>query len=261
MNLSLEEKNAVICGSSQGIGLAIAQELAALGANCILIARNEKKLEEAIRALPQLEYQKHSFRVADFINPDEVRNAIDEILKTQKVHVLINNSGGPAAGIISEAKEEQFINAFNQHLINNHILATAVLPGMKEDGYGRIINILSTSVKIPMPSLGVSGTIRAAVAAWAKMLSHDVGQFNITVNNILPGYTETERLQEILTTNAKKKNEPEEKISEAMLKDIPMRRFGKASEIAAVAAFLASPAASYVTGVSIPIDGGRTGAI
>jgi 3-oxoacyl-[acyl-carrier protein] reductase len=261
MNLSLEEKNAVICGSSQGIGLAIAQELAALGANCILVARNEKKLEQAIKTLPQLEYQKHSFRVVDFNNTDEVRNAIEGILKTQKVHVLVNNSGGPPAGIISEAKEEEFLEAFNQHLVNNHNLTTAVLPGMKEDGYGRIINILSTSVKIPMPSLGVSGTIRAAVAAWAKMLSNDVGQFSITVNNILPGYTETERLQELLTQNAKKKNENEEKIAEGMKKDIPMKRFAKASEIAAVAAFLASPAASYVTGVSIPVDGGRTGAI
>jgi 3-oxoacyl-[acyl-carrier protein] reductase len=182
-------------------------------------------------------------------------------LKTRNVHVLINNSGGPAAGIISEAREEEFLKAFNQHLINNHILATAVLPGMKEDSYGRIINILSTSVKIPMPSLGVSGTVRAAVASWAKMLSHDVAPFNITVNNILPGYTETERLQEILTINAKKKNESEEKVSEEMKKGIPMKRFGKTSEIAAVVAFLASPAASYVTGVSLPVDGGRTGAI
>ncbi len=261
MNLSLTGKNALICGSSQGIGLAIAQELAELGANCILVARNKEKLELATNSLAKYVNQRHSFKIADFANTNEVRSIIEEIVQQQNIHVLINNTGGPPAGIISEAKEEEFLKAFNQHLINNHILTTAVIPGMKEDGYGRIINILSTSVKIPLPNLGVSGTIRAAVAAWAKMLAHDLGQFNITVNNILPGYTETERLQELVGATAKKKNLPEEKIAEQMMSDIPVKRFGKTSEIAAVVSFIASPAASYVNGVSIPVDGGRTGSI
>lgn len=261
MNLSLEGKNALICGSSQGIGLAIAQELAALGAHCILTARNKEKLEAAIAGLAITSNQKHSFKITDFTDTQAVRNMIGEILQEKKIHILINNSGGPPAGIISEAKEEEFLNAFNQHLVNNHMLAIAVAPAMKEDGFGRIINILSTSVKIPMPNLGVSGTIRAAVAAWAKMLSHDLGQFNITVNNVLPGYTETERLNELVVLNSKKKNLPEEKIAEQMMSDIPAKRFGKASEIAAVVAFLASPAASYVNGISIPVDGGRTGSL
>jgi len=261
MDLSLHGKTAVICGSSQGLGLAIATELALLGANCILMARNEKKLQNAANSLTIIQNQKHSFRVVDFFDNNAVRNTITEIVTQQHVHILVNNSGGPPGGIVSEAKEEEFIKAFNQHLINNHILATAVIPGMKKEGYGRIINVISTSVKIPLPYLGVSGTIRAAVASWAKLLSHDLGQFNITVNNILPGYTETERLDSLINSTAKKKNITNEKAAQDMASDIPMKRFGKPSEFGAVAAFLASPAASYVNGVSIPVDGGRTGAI
>ena len=261
MDLSLHGKNAVVCGSSQGLGLAIAQGLALLGANCILIARTKEKLEVAVTSLAQSANQKHSYKTADFFNNEEVRDVINEIVRSQPVHILINNSGGPPGGIVSEAKEEEFIKAFNQHLINNHILTAAVIPGMKQEGYGRIINVISTSVKIPLPYLGVSGTIRAAVASWAKLLSHDLGQFNITVNNILPGYTETERLDSLIASTAKKKNISKEKAAEEMASDIPMKRFGKPAEFGAVAAFLASPAASYVNGVSIPVDGGRTGAI
>ena len=261
MDLSLQGKTAVICGSSQGLGLAIANELALLGANCILLARTKEKLQKATNGLARSNSQTHSFKVADFFDNYAVRNVINEIVQQQPVHILVNNSGGPPGGIVSEAKEEEFIKAFNQHLINNHILATAVIPGMKKEGYGRIINVISTSVKIPLPYLGVSGTIRAAVASWAKLLSHDLGQFNITVNNILPGYTETERLDSLIESTAKKKNITKEKAAEEMASDIPMKRFGKPSEFAAVTAFLASPAASYVNGASIPVDGGRTGAI
>ena len=261
MDLSLHGKTAVICGSSQGLGLASATELALLGANCILIARNEKKLQNAVNSLAVTKDQKHSFKTADFFDNNAVLNAINEIVQKQPVHILVNNSGGPPAGIISEAKEEEFIKAFNQHLINNHILATAVIPGMKQAGFGRIINIISTSVKIPLPYLGVSGTIRAAVATWGKLLSHDLGQFNITVNNVLPGYNETERLESLIASNARKKNITKEEAAEEMYRDIPMKRFGKPEEFGAVVAFLASPAASYVNGVSIPVDGGRSGAI
>jgi len=261
MDLSLHGRTAVICGSSQGLGLAIATELALLGANCFLMARNAEKLQNAVDSLAVTQNQKHSFKVVDFFDNNAVRNTINEIVQQQPVHILVNNSGGPPGGIVSEAREEEFLKAFNQHLINNHILATAVIPGMKEEAYGRIINVISTSVKIPLPYLGVSGTIRAAVASWAKMLSHDLGQFNITVNNILPGYTETERLDSLINATAKKKSITIEKAAEDMASDIPMKRFGKPSEFGAVAAFLASPAASYVNGVSIPVDGGRTGAI
>lgn len=261
MNVSLEGKNAVICGSSQGIGLAVAQELASLGANCILVARNAKKLGEAMHTLQSSFHQHHSFTVADFSKGDEVRIAIQTILAHQPVHILVNNTGGPPSGPIADAKEEDFVNAFHQHLVNNHILTKAVVPGMKRKKWGRIINIISTSVKVPLPNLGVSNTIRASVASWAKTMSNELGQYNITINNILPGYTETKRLETLVAQNAKKRKLSIEQMREEMVKDIPLKRFGLASEIASVAAFLASPAASYLTGTSIPVDGGRTGAI
>jgi 3-oxoacyl-[acyl-carrier protein] reductase len=261
MDLSLQRKTAVICGSSQGLGLASAKELALLGANCILIARNKEKLEVAVNSLAKADGQKHSYKVADFFNSEEVRSVINEILNEGPVHILVNNSGGPPSGIVSKAKEEEFTKAFNQHLINNHILATAVIPGMKAEGFGRIINIISTSVKIPLPYLGVSGTIRAAVATWGKLLSHDLGQFNITVNNVLPGYNETERLESLISSNAQKKNITKEEAAKEMYSDIPMKRFGRPEEFGAVVAFIASPAASYINGASIPVDGGRSGAL
>ena len=261
MNLSLDGKNAVVCGSTQGIGLAIAEELALLGCNCILLARNEKALKEAIGKLDIGNRQLHFYKVADFTNPEQVRTVIHEIVSKQTVHILINNTGGPPPGPIVEAKEEEFLNAFNQHLVCNHILVKAVVPGMKNAGYGRIINIISTSVKIPHKNLGVSNTIRGAVASWAKTLSNELGQFNITVNNILPGYTSTARLQALIESNSEKLKVTADVISKEMLHEIPMKRFGDPEEIAAVAAFIASPAASYLNGVSIQVDGGRTGTI
>lgn len=261
MNLSLVGKNAVICGSSQGIGLAIAIELALLGANCILVARNASSLENALNSLSKKDQQKHSYSIADFSNVDEVRTAIMNITQQQKIHILINNTGGPKAGSITDAEEEEFLIAFQQHLICNHILTKAVIPGMKEDNYGRIINVISTSVKIPLPNLGVSNTIRAAVASWAKTMANELGQFNITVNNILPGLTETSRLESLIENTAKRTQTDKETVAINIKSDIPAKRFGQPSEIGAVAAFLASPAASYVNGTSIPVDGGRTGSI
>lgn len=261
MDLSLKGKNAVICGSSQGIGFAIAEELALLGATCILLARNKESLQTAIGKLDTAAGQTHSYTVADFSKTEEVRTAIETIVAKGPVHILINNTGGPKAGPITEAKEDEFVNAFNQHLINNHILTKAVIPSMKAAKYGRIINIISTSVKIPLPNLGVSNTIRGAVASWAKTMANELGQFNITVNNILPGLTQTHRLESLIDNTAAKTNHSKEAVAKEMLESVPMKRFGEAHELASVAAFLASPAASYVTGVSIPVDGGRTGSI
>lgn len=261
MNTSLTGKTAVVCGSTQGIGLAIAEELAQLGATCILFARNETSLKEAVARLHSDEQQNHSYHVADFSKPEEVRKAIEEVVAKNNVHILINNSGGPKAGAIIDAHEEDFVNGFSQHIVCNQILTKAVVPGMKKEGYGRIINIISTSVKIPLNNLGVSNTIRAAVASWAKTMSNELGQFNITVNNILPGYTKTGRLDSLIEGVVKAKNSDTETVEKEMEKDIPMKRFGEAPEIAAVAAFLATPAASYVTGTSIRVDGGRTGSI
>ena len=261
MNLSLEGKFAIICGSTQGIGLAIAEELALLGANCTLIARNEDALKEAVHNLDIALRQQHKYLVADFSKPDEVKKVIETYVAKNPVHILINNSGGPAAGPIIEATEEAFLNTFNQHLICNHILTKAVVPCMKKEGYGRIINVISTSVKIPLKNLGVSNTIRGAVASWAKSMANELGQFNITVNNVLPGFTSTQRLSTIIEGTAKRGNVLVDIVEKNMKEEVPMKRFADASEVAAVAAFLASPAASYVNGVSIPVDGGRTGSI
>jgi 3-oxoacyl-[acyl-carrier protein] reductase len=261
MNISLLNKNAVICGSTQGIGLAIAKELAALGANCTLLARNETSLQQAVKSLDAEQQQQHNYLVADFTKPGEVKKMIERLVSTQTVHILINNTGGPQPGLISQEDEQKFIDAFSQHIVCNQILAKAVLPRMKEAGYGRIVNIISTSVRIPIDNLGVSNTIRAAVASWAKTLSNEVGQFGITVNSILPGFTNTHRLESLIKTNADKAGVTIEELSKKMKSEIPAHRFGEASEIAAVAAFLCSPAASYVNGVTIPVDGGKTGTI
>jgi 3-oxoacyl-[acyl-carrier protein] reductase len=261
MNVSLSGKVAVVCGSSQGIGLATAKELALLGATCILIARNKAALQEAVLYLDASNGQSHSFLVADFSKPEQVKAAIETIVAKETVHILVNNSGGPAAGPILNATTTDFLAGITQHLINNHQLVQAVLPGMKQSDYGRIINIISTSVKVPLRNLGVSNTVRHAVAAWAKSLANEIGAPNITVNNVLPGFTRTARLESLIRHNAAAQQETVETISETMLAEVPLHRFGMAEEIAAVAAFLATPAASYVNGTSIPVDGGRTGSI
>ncbi len=261
MNLSLEGKNAIICGSSQGIGYAIAEELAMMGANCILLARNESLLSVAVTQLDTSLRQVHGYYMADFSDPSQVENVVRKIVEKQPVHILVNNTGGPPAGAIVDAETNQFLQAFNQHLICNHILAQACIPGMKKEGYGRIVNVISTSVKIPLKNLGVSNTIRGAVASWAKTMANELGMFNITVNNVLPGFTKTQRLESIVKNTSSKKRRTEEEVEKEMQEEVPMKRFGEAAEVAAVAAFLASPAASYVNGTSIPVDGGRTGSI
>jgi 3-oxoacyl-[acyl-carrier protein] reductase len=261
MNISLQGKTAVIGGSTQGIGLAIAQELASLGATCILLARNEQTLQAVVAALPAPHQQQHYYNVADFAHPEQVRQVITAIVATNPIHILVNNTGGPPPGPAAEAAEEAFLAAFNQHLICNQILVKAVLPGMKEAAYGRIINIISTSVRIPVKNLGVSNTIRGAVASWAKTLSNELAQFGITVNNVLPGYTKTQRLESLIANNAAKRSVGTGVIEEEMLQEIPAKRFGESAEVAAMAAFLATPAAAYVNGVSIAVDGGKTGVI
>ena len=261
MNLSLSGKRAVVGGGTQGIGFAIARELALQGASCLLLARNEQSLKEAVAKLDTTAGQSHDYRVADYSQPDQLKEIITEYVQVNEVHILINNSGGPASGPITEAETTAFLNAFNQHLICNHILTQAVVPSMKRTGYGRIINVISTSVKIPLKNLGVSNTIRGAVASWAKTMANELGAFQITVNNVLPGATRTGRLSSLIDVMAQKQNSTIDQVEAHMTEEIPMRRFADAEEIANVAAFLASPAASYVNGVSIPVDGGRTGSL
>ncbi|MBK9730673.1 MAG: SDR family oxidoreductase [Chitinophagaceae bacterium] len=261
MNTNLAGKNALVCGSSKGIGKAVAIALAELGANITLTARNEEALLKAISELDTSSGQQHDFILADFSKPDELKELIHHQLKDTTYQILVNNTGGPMAGNIVDATTQQFESAFSNHLICNHVLATALLPGMKKSNYGRIINIISTSVKIPLRGLGVSNTIRGAVANWSKTLATELAPFGITVNNVLPGATNTERLQSIVSGKSEKTGRSIEDVEEEMLDEIPMHRFADPSEIAAAAAFLASPAAGYITGINVPVDGGRTGAL
>jgi len=261
MDLSLKRRHALICGSSQGIGLAIAQELALLGAKCTLLARNEDSLKKVITTLDDTHGQEHDYIVADFSDYHQVEQVVAHYIENKIINILVNNTGGPAGGQITEAQPESFLNAFQQHLICNQVITQLVIPGMKISNYGRIINVISTSVKIPLKGLGVSNTIRGAVASWSKTMANELGAFGITVNNILPGATATARLESIINNKVEKTGIAKDDAENAMLNEIPMKRFGQPHEIAATAAFLASPAAGYINGVSIPIDGGRTGSL
>lgn len=258
MNLNLKNKNALICGSTQGIGKACAIEIARLGANVTLMARDEKKLKEVVKKLNTSKKQKHNYIVADFSKSKEFKKKVEEHVKPKIIHILLNNTGGPSGGPIIDAKTEEFTQAFSNHLICNHILVQSVVEGMKKEKYGRIINIISTSVKQPIKGLGVSNTIRAAVANWAKTLAMELGPFGITVNNILPGATKTERLKSLIETRAKKSGISFSEEEKEWLKEIPSGRFADPTEIASAVAFLASPAASYINGINLPVDGGRT---
>jgi len=261
MNINLSGKNALVCGSSKGIGKASAIALSKLGANVILLARNADQLMDTVKELELTDGQHHSFIVADTSDHDGLQKKIKTLVASRTIHILINNTGGPPSGAILIASAEDFIAAYHNHLITNHILAGLVVPGMKKSGYGRIINIISTSVKIPLKGLGVSNTTRGAVASWAKTLSNELAPFGITVNNVLPGATATDRLGEIIDNKADKTQTSKEKVTEEMKAEIPMGRFGQPEEIAFAVAFFASPAASYITGVSIAVDGGRTGSM
>ncbi len=261
LSLDLTGKTALVAGSTQGIGLASAQALASLGAACVLIARNEETLKKAVATLDTAAGQAHSYLVADFQDTDAVKAAVEELAARTIVHILVNNSGGPAAGPVVDARPEAFLQAFQQHLICNHIITTTLLPGMKQAGYGRIINIISTSVKIPLKNLGVSNTIRGAVASWAKTMANEVAASGITVNNVLPGATATGRLEAIISNKVSKTGMQQDEVTKEMLEEIPAKRFGKPEEIASMVAFLATEAAGYVNGTSIPVDGGRTGSI
>ncbi len=258
--MKLSGKKALVCGSTQGIGKATAIALAEMGADLVLIARNEEKLKETLAEIPMLSTdQKHTYLIADFSHPVELQKVIDTYIKKgNTIHILINNSGGPKGGPIKDAYPDEFIAAFNQHLICNHILAQAIYPGMIEAGYGRIINVISTSVKQPLPNLGVSNTIRGAVANWSKTLANELGQFGITVNNVLPGATNTARLQSIAQVKADQHQETVAAVFEEMAQETPMKRIAQPEEIAAAIAFLASPEASYINGINVPVDGGRT---
>lgn len=260
MDLNLTGKNALVCGSTQGIGKASALELARMGARVTLMARDETRLKLTLEEIGGAAAG-HAYLVADFTRSDDVRQRIQDYCAKQAVHILINNTGGPPPGPAIDASEEEFLAAFSQHLLCNQILTRAVVPAMKEAGFGRIVNIISTSVKIPIRGLGVSNTVRGAVANWAKTLSVELGPFGITVNNVLPGATMTGRLKQIIERNAEKRGITFEEAQKEMEREIPVGRISAPHEVAAAVAFLASPAAAYINGINIPVDGGRTGSL
>ncbi len=262
MDLRLNDKNAIVCGSTQGIGFAVAQQLASMGANIMLLARNEDKLKAKVSELEKSDSQHHGYIVANYSSPDSLQKKVEEFVSgTGPIHILVNNTGGPPGGPVSIAKTEEFNDAFSKHLICNHILATAVIPGMRDAGYGRIINVISTSVKQPLNGLGVSNTVRGAVANWSKTMANELGMHNITVNNVLPGATNTARLSSIVSNKASKTGRSEETVKSEMANAVPMKRVAEPYEIANAVAFLASPAASYINGINLPVDGGRTGSL
>ena len=255
MNLDLSGKHALVCGGSHGIGLAAAIELAKLGARVTLLSRNEDSLKNAVA---QLAGAAHAYIAADMNDHAALHEKITATTSANPIHIVVNNTGGPPGGQANSARVDEYTSAFSQHLIANHTIVQALLPGMKTSGYGRIINVISTSVKEPIKNLGVSNTIRGAVASWSKTLASELGGFGITVNNVLPGYTKTQRLEQILGDRAKATQQDEAAVEKAMLATVPVGRFADANEIGGVIAFLATPAAGYINGINVPVDGGRT---
>lgn len=256
MNLDLTGKNAVVCGSSQGLGLASAIELSKLGANIVLFSRNEEKLKKALLQLDVSKGQRHSYLLADFNFPQQVKEAIESHVEKNTVHILVNNTGGPKGGTILDSDTDDFLKGITSHLLCNQILVKAVVPGMKDAGFGRIVNIISISVRQPIPGLGVSNTVRGAVASWSKTLATEVGPYGITINNVLPGYTRTERYVSLMQNKSEATGKSFEEIDKEMAAIIPMRRIGEPEDFGAAVAFLCSPSASYITGVNLPVDGG-----
>lgn len=261
MDLNLAGKRALVGGASQGLGAACAWQLAALGAEVIALARSEQKLVELVGRLPAAEGQKHSYICADSADLPHLSTEVQAQLERGVITIWVNNTGGPAPGPAHLASPQEFIHAFAQHLPGSQLMLQLLLPGMRELGYGRIINVLSTSVKAPLPNLGVSNSIRAAMANWAKTLARELAADGITVNNVLPGLTRTARLESLFTYRAQATGKTEEEVAREMLLDVPARRFAEPQEFANAVAFLASPAAAYINGINLPVDGGATASL
>jgi len=257
MDLDLTGRHALVCGASAGIGRAAAHELALLGAEVTVLARRADALQAVVDALPCPSAQRHAALVADAAEPDTLGERVATLAGERPVHILVNNTAGPPGGSAHRAAAAEFMAAFERHLLANHALLQAVLPGMRDAGWGRVVNVISTSVREPIPGLGVSNTVRGAVAAWAKTLSRELAANGVTVNNVLPGYTRTARLAQILADRAAATGDSVEQVEAAMRAGVPAGRFAEPGEIAAAIAFLCSPAAAYVNGVSLAVDGGR----
>lgn len=252
-------RRAVVCGASKGIGRAIAHELANAGMDTLLLARSEEELKRVADELDKSAGQEHRILVADFSRPDKVRQDLEAIISdSNSYQVLINNAGGPAPGPLAEAELSELADAFTMHILTSQTLMQIILPGMREAGFGRIVNIISTSVKEPIEGLGVSNTIRGAMGNWAKTLSVELGPIGVTVNNVLPGFTMTDRLTSIIDNKAVTAGVPIDVMADRLRSYVPTRRFAEAQELGAAVRFLCSVPAGYINGVNLPVDGGRT---
>jgi 3-oxoacyl-[acyl-carrier protein] reductase len=261
--VGLEGKTALVCGASAGIGAAAAQTLAHLGAKVICLARDEKTLNQVVGTLKG---KGHRVLACDLSDLAQIHSKVGKVVAElaacgDQIDILVNNSSGPKGGSILDAQPEEFMKAMTQLLMASQTLAQVLVPAMKKNNFGRIINVISTSVRVPIPGLGVSNTIRAATAGWAKTLANEVAPFGITVNSVLPGYTETQRLSSLVKAAAEKTGRTEQAVVEEWKKTTPAGRFAQPNEVAAAISFLASPAAGFITGVVLPVDGGRIGAI
>ena len=257
MDLDLSGKHALVCGASEGIGRAAAHELALLGASVTVLARRAEALQAVVDALPARNGQRHGRITADVSQTNALADKVGALAAERRVDILVNNTGGPPGGPVASATADAFLQAFTRHLLANQALAQALLPGMQAAGWGRIVNVVSTSVREPIQGLGVSNTTRGAVAAWAKTLSREVASQGITVNNVLPGFTETGRIAQIVGDRARNTGKSEQQVADGMKATVPAARFARPEEVAAAIAFLCSPAAGYINGVSLAVDGGR----
>jgi 3-oxoacyl-[acyl-carrier protein] reductase len=259
MDATLAGRHALVCGASEGIGRATALALANRGASVTVLSRRLDRLAALVAELPRpADGQVHRPLAADVTDGDSLRAKVQALCAADPVHILVNNTAGPPGGPAHSADPAAYLAVFQQHLVANQILLQAVLPGMRAASWGRIVNIISTSVKEPIANLGVSNTVRGAVASWAKTLASELGGFGVTVNNVLPGYTRTQRLEQILAERSAATGKAQEEIAQAMLATVPAGRFAQAEEIAAAVAFLCSPEAGYINGINLPVDGGRT---
>jgi 3-oxoacyl-[acyl-carrier protein] reductase len=264
MKISLSGKRAFIGGSSQGIGLAVAQCMAACGAVITLTSRDEAKLKTAVAQLPTPEGQIHDYCVINFGNMAQLIGLLaDYQTRTadNPVSILVLNSGGPAPATAFNATTDQYQSYFNESILANQVLTQSFVPAMRERQFGRILTILSAVVKQPKIDLGISNTLRAGVANWAKALSIELAADGITVNNILPGFIQTQRLDQLIEARASKANISIADIASQMASSIPAGRIGSPKDMGHVAAFLASDLASYINGVNIPVDGGFLGTL
>jgi 3-oxoacyl-[acyl-carrier protein] reductase len=256
-SLRLDGLHALVCGASAGIGRASSLALAAAGADITVLARSAGKLAEVVAEARTAGAPAARAVVADLDDRAGLAAAIDVLLaEVGPVAILVNNTGGPPPGPLIEAEEDAFLAAFGRHVLASHLLVRRLLPGMVALGYGRIVNVISLSVREPLPMLGVSNTIRGAMAAWAKTLALELPP-KVTINNVLPGYTATERLTTLGVATAARQGTTLAEVEAAWCAAIPEGRLGVPAELGAVVAFLASPAAAYVRGVSLPVDGGR----